>query len=273
MVKLLIEEGKADIDAAGEGMTPLAWATWYQNIELMTYLIGAGASVNAQSSSLFNESILFWAVQRHNTQAAMLLLNFRYADNDPCVIAEKAFISKFGKRAPKEKKPKTSMLSMLTGGGGKGKGRKGSSLGRGRKASSLGGGARSGSSGSRSVSKSKSPVPGQTDKATGKDKKKKDDDDDDDDDKSSDEEEEKKESGCNPDMPCRNGATPLLLLMRHSQVYPAEEKLPLAELLIARGADVNVISTDKMTPLLWAVLNVQGPLVKLLISHGMLLCR
>jgi ankyrin repeat protein len=128
----------------------------------------------------------------------------------------------------------------------------------------------SGSSGSRSVSKSKSPAPGQTDKAT--DKKNKDDDDDDDDDKSSDEEEEKKEAGCKPDLPCRNGATPLLLLMRHSQVYPAEEKLPLAELLIARGADVNVISTDKMTPLLWAVLNVQGPLVKLLMSHGML-CR
>lgn len=270
MVKILIEEGNADIDAAGEGMTPLAWATWYQNIELMTYLIGAGASVNAQSNSLFNESILFWAIQRHNTQAATLLLNFRNVENDPCTIAEKAFIAKFGRRARPEKK-KPSMFGMFSRGKDKGKGGKG---GRG------GGSARSASSGSRGKStpksKSRSPTPGLQSKAP--DKKKdnisdkvdeQENENDDDDDASSGEEEEKKEVGVQPDLPCRNGATPLLLLMRHSQVYPAEEKLPLAELLIARGASVNVISTDKMTPLLWAVLNVQAPLVKLLLAHGM----
>lgn len=72
----------------------------------------------------------------------------------------------------------------------------------------------------------------------------------------------------NPNITCKNNASPLLLLCRHSSVLPREKMLELVSLLLAKGADVNNYSHDLLTPIQWGTMHNDMDLLKILISAG-----
>ncbi len=237
IIRILVEYGKADVNIHGEGrMTPFMWAVWFSNHEIMAYLVAARANVNLQAD--FGESALFWAVQRHHLDTIKTLLNYTRvpADEDLFYKVVEKYKDELKDVLPTVDKPTKPKI---------------------KKAKSKKGLAPS------SATKPKT-FDDLMEKKNAEDKQLLADMDENERNLA---EEENKRKTINVDLPARNGATPFLLLCRHAQVIPKADLIQLAELFIKYKTNVNVISTDKLTPLIWAVVNQIAPLTKLLLEN------
>ena len=237
IIRLLVEYGKADVNMYGEGrMTPFMWAVWFANHDIMAYLVAARANVNLQAD--FGESALFWAVQKHHLDTTKMLLNYTRvpADEDVFFKLVEKYVIELKDVLPSVDKPRKPKIK-------KAKSKKGLA--------------------SSSEAKPKT-FDDLMEKKNAEDKQILAD---------MDEnervwiEEERKRKLVNIDLATRNGATPFLLLCRHAQVITKTDLIQLSELFINYKTNVNVISTDKLTPLIWAVVNQIAPLTKLLLEN------
>ncbi len=237
IIRLLVEYGKADVNMYGEGrMTPFMWATWFANHDIMAYLVAARANVNLQAD--FGESALFWAVQKHHLDTIKILLNYTRvpADEDLFLKLVEKYMVELKDVLPSVDKPPKPKIK-------KAKSKKGLAPSSGTKPKTF-----------DDLMEKKNAE----DKQMLADL---------DDNERLWVEEEKKRKVVNIDLATRNGATPFLLLCRHAQVIPKTDLIKLSELFINYRTNVNVISTDKLTPLIWSVVNQIAPLTKLLLEN------
>ena len=222
-VRILVEEGRADPNLYGEQrMTPFMWATWLGNLELMGYLICAGADVNAQAE--YGETALFWAVHHKDLRTATALLTYRTDPHNE--------LASFGDRYrevrfPSPKQPKKKVAA----GGGKGRGKGTARKGVG--ASLLG-----------MLSKNGSEAAEPEDEEVLLEQRR----------------------TVRPDVCCKNKATPLVAACRLCTVLDTDDLIAFIKLIVSCGADVNVITTDKLTPLLWGVMNQNLLITKTLLE-------
>jgi ankyrin repeat protein len=73
---------------------------------------------------------------------------------------------------------------------------------------------------------------------------------------------------CNVNIPTLNDAIPLIALCRKSEVVNIEKLLLVVNGILKRGCKVNHRSSDGMSSILWAVLNDNVPLARVLLSNG-----
>jgi ankyrin repeat protein len=84
VIKLLVEEGRADVNIPGfDGMTALTWAVCNNREDIVLYLLDRGANVNMQCD--YGQTALFWSVDKGYSHSLLLLLFFRPLSLHYCV--------------------------------------------------------------------------------------------------------------------------------------------------------------------------------------------
>lgn len=282
-------EGKADVNLRGyNGMTALMWAAHNEDIELLDWLIEEGANINEQEN--YGQTALMQCMENLKLRSATFLLEFdleEYIARKEREAAENAIIQareeeeREARRKAKKKLLKLganvdadtiAALDAKTDGDGKGKDGKNKSpkrekgppdkntLLKNRQARE------NAKINAKLGDKSKITrwprmlgyyreqkpetwlnirVPGADEDAP-----------------------PKPPEECNPNVPALNDATPLIAICRKCLIVERAPLTAIVDLLLKKGANIDIKSSDGMSPLMWAVLNNDVELCKQLLMAG-----
>lgn len=232
-VKVLVQDCKADVNLHGaEGLTALMWAAWHDRKEMIRYLHDHGADINAQS--YFGQTALMWTAEHMRLETAMFLLDLGYGEPVPEESSKKdkgASGKGKGKGRDRSKSPDKDK--------GKAKGLRGGLMG-----SMFGGGGKKGGA----KGEADEPPP-------------------------SDEGKPQRTSGlppraADPNIVTKNNASPLVVIARKAKLADTKLVSACIDLLISRGANVDIRSTDGLTALMWAVINGDKDICRQLLFVG-----
>lgn len=73
---------------------------------------------------------------------------------------------------------------------------------------------------------------------------------------------------ADPNIVTRNNASPLVVLCRKAPTMDVKEVSACIDLIISRGANLNIRTTDGLTALMWAVINDDAHIVRSLLFCG-----
>lgn len=228
-VKVLLQDCKADVNLHGaEGLTALMWAAWHDRKEMIKYLHDHGADINAQS--YFGQTALMWTAEHMRLETAMFLLDLGYGDPVPEGSSKKdKGASGKGKGGRDRSKSPDKAKSK-----GKG-GLMGSMFG--------GGGKKSGAK-----VEAEEPPPsdeGRPPRTVGLPPR-----------------------AADPNIVTKNNASPLVVIARKAKLADTKLVSACIDLLISRGANVDIRSTDGLTALMWAVINGDKDICRQLLFVG-----
>ena len=287
VLEMLYYDGKADINLRGnEGMTALMWATYNEDLDLMEWLIEEGADINEQSH--FGATALMHACEHLKYKAATFLLEYdkeahelRKQKEIIAAAQEKAReLEEIGEMTKKQrdkyylqkakeeeeqaakmsKRQKMNAKDLLSSAPKKGKkeGKKENKEGfRAAKISA----ALQGKMSNKNYKyprmlgyyREQDPMRWNWEELwekAGADFSKP----------------AKDPSECNANITVLNDATPLVALSRKCLSANPAQLGPLVDLMLSKGANPDLKSSDGFCPLMWAVMNDDLPLAKQLIA-------